>query len=434
MKLRTKLLLTALLLVTLLLTAGCAPEVSPYEINDADGYSVSVRYDANGGTFTTNTSVIVDSYKLSDLPVSDGKAQLALLSPDDPARGNDAFAAVNSGYVLAGWYTQRTETAGGFTYSGQWNFGQDLLPVDPAAAYSAQEPVLTLYAAWVPMFQVEFYDLASGEYLDTYSFDPAAAEEIFVPAWEEESGQIKMNHFPKRSGFTFKGAYYDEKGADPVDTETVSHPGTIDYTTGTAQNATMKLYVDWMEGEWYHIYNVEQFLDNASVSGSYVLHADLDFTDEIWPSSLMYGNYTGTIEGNGHTMKNITLEQTNNSKVNAGLFGNLTETASLRDIAFENVTFTVKAGTRVAGTSYGLLAGSISADAEVRGVTVADSRLLIDSGCYFGADDYVIGLVCGMGEADVDPSGITCEATGSDPKTVKIKVSGNEVQVEITTG
>jgi hypothetical protein len=201
-----------------------------------------------------------------------------------------------------------------------------------------------------------------------------------------------------------------------------------------AKDSVLKVYVSWTEGEWYHIYNVEQFLDNASVGGSYVLHADLDFAGEIWPSSLMYGNYTGTIEGNGHTMKNITLEQTNNSKVNAGLFGNLTEAAALKDIAFENVTFTIKAGTRVAGTSYGLLAGTISDEAEISGITVADSRLLIDSGCYFGADDYVIGLLCGMGKADVDTASITCEATGTDPKNVKITVSGDEVQVEITTG
>lgn len=434
MKLKTKVLLTALLLAALALMAGCAPEVSPYEMNDADGFTVSVRYDANGGTFTTNTSVITDSYSLSGLPSSGGKAQLALLPPDAAARGNDAFRAVNSGYVLAGWYTRRTETADGFIYSGKWNFQEDILSLDANAAYSSAEPVLTLYAAWIPMFQIEFYDLATGEYLDSHSFDPLAAEPVLLPQWDMESGAIEMHHFPKRSGFTFDGAFYDAQGKKQATGETVEHPGVIDYENGVAKDPVMKLYVNWAEGEWYHIYNVEQFLDNASVSGSYVLHADLDFTDEIWPSSLMYGNYTGTIEGNGHIMKNITLEQTNNSKVNAGLFGNLTESASVRDVVFENVSFTVKAGTRVAGTSYGLLAGTVSADAQVSGVSVKNSKLLIDSGCYFGADDYVIGLVCGMGEADVDPSGITCEATGTDPKNVKITVNGNEVEVEITTG
>ena len=53
----------------------------------------------------------------------------------------------------------------------------------------------------------------------------------------------------------------------------------------------------------------------------------------------MYGNFNGTIKGNGHTIKNVTIEQTNNSKVNAGLFGYLAETSSLSDLTFENVTF-----------------------------------------------------------------------------------------------
>ena len=434
MKLRTKAMLTVLLLVCLGLLAGCAPEASPYEINDADGYTVSVRYDANGGTFTTNTAIITDTYALSDLPKNGDQASVALLSPDDPARGNDAFRAVNSGYVLAGWYTQRTETADGYVYSGKWDFKEDRLTVDTGAAYASGSPVLTLYAAWIPMFNVEFYDLATGEYLDTHSFDPLTAEPLELPRWNAETGAIEMNRFPERAGYTYENAYYDNQGKKAVTGESFVHPGVIDYTNGVAKNPVMKLYLSWMEGEWYHIYNVEQFLDNASVNGSYVLHSDLDFTGEIWPSSLMYGNYTGTIEGNGYSLKNITLEQTNNSKVNAGLFGNLTETAALKDGTFENVSFTLKAGTRVAGTSYGLLAGTVSADAEITGVAVLDSRLLIDSGCYFGVDDYVIGLLCGMGTTDVDPSGITCEATGADPGSVKISVVGDEVRVQISAG
>ena len=164
----------------------------------------------------------------------------------------------------------------------------------------------------------------------------------------------------------------------------------------------LEVYVDWMAGEWYHIYNVEQFLDNASVKGSYVIHADLDFTGEIWPTSLMHGNFSGIIEGNGHIMKNITVEQTNNSKVNTGMFGSLTETAAISDVTFENVTVTIKGGTRVAGSSFGLLAGVVSDTAKLEGVKIANGLLNIDASAYFGTEDYVIGLVCGMGSADVE--------------------------------
>jgi len=426
--------LAALLLVTLIFVTGCAQEQSPYELNTMEGYSVSVKYDANGGYFTTNTSIIVDSYDFSQLPTDgSGNGLVALLAPEDSRRGNDAFTAINSGHFLAGWYTERTETADGYVYSGKWDFENDLLTVPAGEGTSAEEPIITLYAAWVPLFQIEFYDLESGEYLSNYTFDPTLESEILVPALDEESGAIEMYRFPERSGYTYRETFYDAAGSEAVETATVAHSGVVDYATGTAENHIMKLYVGWDEGEWYHIYNVEQFLDNASVNGSYVIHEDLDFEGEIWPSSLMYGNFTGTIQGNGHTFKNITLEQTNNSKVNAGLFGRLAEGSGITDLKLENVTFTIKAGTRVAGTTYGLFAGSISGETTIENVTIANSTLQIDSNCYFGVDDYTIGLLCGMGSAPIDTSGITCQGCGDNAESVEITVTDGEVTVAFVT-
>ena len=428
-----------LLLVALTVFAGCTADQTPYEINDAENFTVSIKYDANGGTFTTNTSVMVNSYDISGMKTNaDGMAEIALLAPDDARRGNDAFTAINSGYFLAGWYSERTETLDEqgnsvYVYSGLWDFENGLVEVDPSKTYSAAEPVMTLYAAWVPLFEIEFYDLNTGEYLSSYTYDPNEETEILVPAWNTETGRIEMYDFYKKSGYTFSAAYYDAEGTQAVGS-VVEHTGVVDYANGVGKNTSMKLYVDYMAGEWYHIYNVEQFLDNASVSGSYVIHEDLDFSDEIWPSSLMYGNFSGTIQGNGHTFRNIELTQTNNSKVNAGLFGYLTENARLEDLTLENVTFTIKAGTRVAGTSYGLLAGSISSGAALEGVQVHNSTLQIDSGCYFGVDDYVIGLLCGMGDpGGIDYSGISAAVVGDAPEKLLISVSGNEVALEFVS-
>ena len=426
--------LAALLLVTLIFVTGCAQEQSPYELNAMEGYSVSVKYDANGGFFTTNTSVIVDSYDFSQLPTDgSGNGQVALIAPEDSRRGNDAFTAINSGHFLAGWYTERTETADGYVYSGKWDFENDLLTVAAGEGTSAEEPVITLYAAWIPLFQIEFYDLESGEYLSNYTFDPNLETEIMVPAWDEETGAVEMYRFPERSGYTYREAFYDADGTQAVDTETLVHTGVIDQETGTAQDHIMKLYVGWDEGEWYHIYNVEQFLDNASVSGSYVIHEDLDFEGQIWPSSLMYGNFSGTIQGNGHTFKNITFEQTNNSKVNAGLFGRLAEGSAITDLKLENVTFTVKAGTRVAGACFGLFAGSISGETTLENITITNGILQIDSGCYFGVEDYTIGLLSGMGSADIDTSGILCQGCGDNAESVEITVTDGEVTVAFVT-
>jgi len=434
---KIKAMLVALLtLTTFTFLSGCGGEQTPYEVNDEENYTVSVKYDANGGVFTTNTSVIVDSYNVSEMNTNGGMAEIALIAPDNAARGNDAFTPVNNGHFLAGWYAGRTESTDGngntvYTYSDKWDFEKDLLKVDTSKTYTSAEPVLTLYAAWVPLFEIEFYALGTGEYLDSMTIDPTLVEEITVPCWDEETGAVEMYDFPERSGYTFNGAYYDVAGTQAIDTVAIAHTGKVDYASGTATDAVMQIYVDWVEGEWYHIYNVEQFLDNASVNGNYEIHADLDFTGEIWPTSLMHGNFGGVIHGNGHTLKNIEVVQTNNSKINAGLFGYLTETAEISDVTFENVNFTIKSGTRVVGTCYGLLAGTISEEAQLPNVQIKTSSVLIDSGSYFGVDDYSIGLLCGMGNAEAVPNAdITCAVTGDNPESINITVDGNEVTLE----
>ncbi len=422
------------------LVTGCAADKTPYEQNNDENYTVSVKYDANGGSYTTNTTVIVDSYNIADLKAnSEGKVEIPLITPDDTNRGNDAFTPTKSGYFLAGWYAERTETldADGnttYVYGKKWDFSKDKLAVEADKTYSADAPVLTLYAAWVPMFKVEFYSLADGTLLETYDLDPTQGTELNVPDWNEKTGAMDMFKFPSKVGYTFDGVYLDSEGKTAVTGETIAHTGYVDYTNGQAKDATMKLYVDYREGEWYQISNIDQFLDNASINGSYEILCDLDFADAFWPTALTYGNYNGTIKGNGHTFRNISVEQTNNSKVNAGLFGVLAENASVSDLTFENVTFTIKSGTRMAGTSFGLFAGTISEAATVSNVKILSSCLKVDSKCYFGVDDYSIGLVCGMGNASLIPDAqISCEATGDAPENVKITVNGNDVDIEIVT-
>ncbi len=429
--------LSLLLLATLVLLAGCSADPTPYEKNDADGYTLSVRFDANGGLFTTNTSVIVDAYDPAALPQKDGKLSVALLAPNDPARGNDAFTPVKNGSFLAGWYAKRQETTDGqgnvtYTYSEKWDFASDRLEVAAGESLSSQEPVLTLYAAWVPLFQIEFYDIDTGTLLDTLSFDPNQGNTFQVPAWNRETGAMDLFRFPQKEGCTFAGAWYDPEGLQPVTGETVTHTGSLEEATCTPENPVMKLYLKYTEGEWFHIYNVEQFLKNASLTGCYEIHADLDFEEAIWPTALMYGNFSGTVVGNGHTFRNIQITQTNNSKTNAGLFGALTDTAKISDLAFENVTFTIQAGTRVAGTSYGLFAGSLSSRAEISGVSITNGLLQVDSDCYFGTEEYSIGLVCGTGSTDIDYAGITVTAVGNAPENVAITLEGQTVSVEIT--
>ena len=430
MKLNIKAILVALLIATVILVAaGCAATQNPYRTNDEEGYNVSIKFDANGGFFTTNTAVIVDSYKLADLPKdSNGDAQIALLSPDDSRRGKEAFTAVKNGYFLAGWYAQCSGEGEAATYAEKWDFENSTYSVKADGNYTASEPVLTLYAAWVPLFEIEIYDLNSGTKIDTTTFSPLETdlEHIQLPAWDEKTGSVLMGKFPKYEGFTWGDVYLDAAGTQKVEGAEIAHPGNVNYDNATAQNAAMQLYVDYMEGEWFHITSAKQPASNASVSGNYILDADLDFEGQIWPTALMHGNFTGTIIGNGHKISNVAITQTNNSKVNTGLFGQLTEEASISDVTFENITLTIEGGTRVTGASFGLLAGTASDNAQLTGVAIT-GKVQIAADAYFGTDDYVIGLLCGTGEPDIDDAGITCEIVGENNQGITVTVDNGKV-------
>ena len=429
MKLNKKAVLFVFLIVSVLLVAaGCTTD-NPYTTNDQEGYNVSIKFDANGGFFTTNTAVIVDAYNLADLPKdSNADAKISLLAPNDSRRGNAAFTAVKNGYFLAGWYTQRIEEAGNITYANKWDFEKDTLSIDADGSYTASEPVLTLYAAWIPLLEIEIYDLNSGTMINSTSFSPLETDiqNVQLPYWDEKTGAVLMGKFPKYDGYTWGDVYLDAEGTQKLEGTKLTHSAEINYDNATVENAKMKLYVDYMEGEWFHITSAKQLIANASVSGNYILDADLDFEGQIWPTAFMHGNFTGSIVGNGHTISNVAITQTNNSRVNTGLFGQLTEKASISDVDFKNITLTIQGGARVAGSSFGLFAGTVSDKAQIENVSIS-GKLQISTSAFFATDDYVIGLLCGSGELAIEDSGITCQITGENTQGLSLTVENGKI-------
>ena len=302
--------------------------------------------------------------------------------------------------------------------------------MDVNGTYSSAEPVLTLYAAWIPLLKVECYNLEDGEKVGEFTVDPNKGLDIALPAWSEETGVLSMNALPAREGYTFTSAYYDEAGTQSVEGTVITHPAQINRENATVTNSTLKLYTVWRTGNWFKIYTAEQFKDNFAVNGCYELMADLDFSKVLWPTDAMHGSFSGILEGNGHKISNvIKFEQTNNSKMFTGLFGNLTEGSLLNNVTFENVVMTVNGGTRMTGASFGLLSGTVSADARVLNVQITSGKIVIGDRCNFATEDYSFGLVCGNGSVAVDSSAITWELTEAAAEKVSITVEDGTVRV-----
>ncbi len=399
----TVIIAATLIIAAAMMLTSCSQWDTPYEKLDEAGNDVSVKFDVGDGMFAGATTdvYVIDVFDYEDFKQnSDGKYEIPLVTPDSTKRGDSAFEVSRTGYFLAGWYTSRelrvndsgealddfgelTSVSGkpqGYVYSGKWDFETDKLTVDPNEEHSSETPLVTLYAAWIPYYNFEFYTDNTAEPYATLT-----TKELKIPQWN--NGALAMKSFPKLENKTLTGVYLDSALTEEV---TNSITGEVDMDKGISLTPTIKVYTTWKSGNWFRIDNMDQFLDNASMDGSYELNCDLDFTDEIWPRAFSNGNFSGSIVGNGHKISNVTVDQTNVNQIYCGLFGTVTESASFKDVSFENITFNLRMGSRFTGSAFGLFAGSVAEGAGFENVSISGTFAVYpevnvnNAGCSYG--------------------------------------------------
>ena len=418
---------------------------SPYASMDEAGYTVSVRYDANGGVFAgTNDVYVVDVFNLnSEKTNAAGKKEIALLEPDNALRKNNAFEVSRPDYFLAGWYQNRSlrvdengnalddygklcSESGkpqGYVYSDRWDFDHDRMEIDPNGSYTSATNTMTLYAAWIPYYTYEFYTVDGNGNVSATPYKTVQMLDLIIPQWNESTGKLDMKSFPKASGEVTLDKVYADAALTQEITDRIG--GEIDYEKGIASVDTIKIYTTWREGEWFKIYNAKQFYDNSRVNGCYEIMADLDFSNQSWSRTLASGEFRGQIIGNGHKISGVTVTQTDTRQTFGGLFGSIAATAQIHNLTFENITYKLDAGTiQNNDPAFGLLAGAILDGATLDGVTVSGT-LQINADCVPNAK-YQIGLLCGAGTyAGIDVAGITCEAVNNGEGKLTVTVNSD---------
>lgn len=362
-----------------------------YDKLDDMGYTVSVVYDANGGTLKGSESTLIDSFNPNE------QTTIKLLDPSDKRRGDNQIIISKPECILAGWYKTRTpidenDLSKGYTYSGRWDFENDTLTVDANGDYTSATPTLTLYAAWVPYFTFEYYTEDGSKYAES-----TKGMSITVPSWKTGEATISMGKFPQRSGYTLLAAYSDPECENEI-------TGTLtpfwDPATATVENSTVKIYTKWLPGTHYRIYNADQLRKNADSKGIYTIMDDIDFTDVTWPAA-RFGKFNGSFLGDGHKISGIEF-----TAAQGGLFTTIGEEAIFEDISFEDVTYTATPPRRFApGAKFGLLAGTITEGASFVGVSVS-GEIVLDSTfeSFENQTDYSIYLLSGCGST---PDGIS---------------------------
>ena len=374
---------------------------SYFDNYEKEGFTVSVTFDSNGGTFKGSDSSIVDLYNPNNI----GEDGLALLAPDDIRRDkNNVMQVTNPGYFLAGWYTERTlidedDPSKGYTYSGKWDFENDRLLIDPSYEYSAEHSVLTLYAAWVPYYNFEIYTMENGKEV---LLSTVSALNLTIPEWHDDDVTLNMDNFPVRNGYTLAGVeYLDTNIIETVTDKKKTITGKWDEETATSLTPTIRLLTEWEEGKTYKIDSVEDFVKNADTEGYYYLYEDLDFSDAEWPVVFLNGKFNGKIFGNKHTISGVSFESTSRSRLANGLFSSLGENASIENVKFENITHTIDIAAVAQGTTFGLLAGNVESGAKFKNVTVS-GKLVFGDNCasLTGSDSFTIKTLVGNGETN----------------------------------
>lgn len=233
------------------------------------GYTLKVSYDVSGadvgGKQITN---IVEIYSSDNAVEVDGKKGFYLLPLDDDKRGSDVLYELEkydedaTQFFLVGWYKQRenrvdengnaldyygrptseTKREQGYTFSGLWNFDEDLLSVDDFD----ENGDFNLYAAWAPRFTYEFYTVSGeGELQLIKTLESKLV--LNYPVYRESRGSFDMKDYPTIDGMTFEGAYFDEAMTSPITGNIDGRDILVDYEKGIITSNVIRIYVTYSE-------------------------------------------------------------------------------------------------------------------------------------------------------------------------------------------
>ena len=453
------------------LGAGCG-DLSKVEENQKNGYTISVSYDANGGSFLNRPGItVMDMFNPSNYQKdSNGAVHIKLTEPTErKAIGTDDITLTMQNHFFAGWYQNRevktvdgkpvdeagaelalvegeyyyantleeetpTKATPAYNYSGYWDFENDTID------YTEGDGIveMTLYAGWVPYYEFNYYYEVDGEWtkldmVTTFDYKTTNAIEsehdqdtIYLPKWENGAMNYKSKYannaeyvFPSVAGTTFEKAYTDAACTEEI-VGSLEHRGVLIASSGeekklVVENLVQNVYLKLSAGEQYRIETAEQLITHANVNGYYEIAGDLDFTNLAWPAVFSSGEFGGKIYGkDGAAVKfsNIAATYSSDRKY-GGLFGKITKVAKIENVTFENVTVDLyDTGRRNNDASYGLFAGEIETGATLS-VTITGGTLKI--GAIGKADNLAFNLV-----ANGDKTGVTAGAIG-------VIVYGNEI-------
>ena len=293
-------ILALALFVSLTLLGACQTTTKKYD------YLVTFDYNV-GNTYKQENSLDDRAVQLF-LGVSENS-----LVGLKPGKRNDFAALTFSGYYCDDkWYLPQLDSEGnvvkdedGIVALGEeWDF----------ATMRVTENI-TLYASLIQKVEMKFVDSETDEVVKTIT--------------DGEPGKVRQRpstrQQPSKENYTLYEYY-----ADKECTQVFSWP----YTFG---DEDVTVYVKFIEGYWSIVKTAKEFV--SALGGNIYVDADLDFAAENVNWSVIE-KLNAEINGNGHTLSNISISHTfnRNNVAYCALFGTLGEQANIHDVNFTNIS------------------------------------------------------------------------------------------------
>ena len=397
-----RVLLVASLMVAALASgvfAACSYGVNQEENKKKEGYSCCVTYDANGGTFgsdSTRTYALVKENSLTPAPgYVDAKTQASVKVPtrmDYQLVGeaaDDGDDETNDEAILTqSWFLAETDEDGNVlsVSTTPWDFTKNKVTQD-----------ITLVAQWKEVFRYQIYLVdknADGQKVQkeirTYPVEPGDTiiDKLYNKDKTTKDYVIRADYIKiTASNYTLLEFYLDEALTQPLTKDTV-HPGrhevevteinpeTKQEETKTIMTNTVSIYVKYLSGKYEKISNNN--LKPLTESSKWYLLEDVDYST-VEQTALP--RFNGEIYGNGYTIKNLTVSslavKPTSGYVSHSIFGAFN--GVLDNVKLENVTLNVKTqyNTNVPGEQRAsFFADSFTANGLMKNVTLSGCRIL----------------------------------------------------------
>lgn len=344
--------LSLLLVLAVCVVALVACKGNPLTRDDIEnqGYTVMVKYDFNGG-INNDALQTVTIYVRPNSRI-----------PQPGGVGASFGGPTQQGKTLRGFYKGTKNDSGEIEYADTpWNFQSDKVTES-----------ITLYALWWDNYVIAVHCDDDEGHVEkvNISRDPQTGEAATV-----ESGFLTPTLLGM-SGRTII-SYYTSASRQPENE--ITFPRKLDFHDEEG-GRVIDIYVESREGAWMVIRTADEFataISNASAgSRNFYIKNDIDMS-QTQRQVKFPDRYSGTFDGNGKTISNLTITQSIPAKTSGmvylGLFRELEGKAKILNVNFKDVALVADTtgGGRLQDIFVGMLAGYVYNGATLTNVTLS---------------------------------------------------------------